>query len=73
MLTLDDALDLCARACAAAAETGVAMSVAVMDPGGHLLALTRMDGAPWISADVAQGRPGRLLPTAHPALPRRTR
>ena len=56
MLTLDEALDLCAKACATAAETGVAMSTAVMDPGGHLLALARMDGAPWISADVAQGK-----------------
>ena len=56
MLTLDEALALCAAARTAADETGVAMSVAVMDPGGHLLALTRMDGAPWISADVAQGK-----------------
>jgi uncharacterized protein GlcG (DUF336 family) len=32
------------------------MSFAVMDPGGHLLALARMDGAPWISTDVAQGK-----------------
>jgi uncharacterized protein GlcG (DUF336 family) len=32
------------------------MSFAVMDPGGHLIALARMDGAPWISADVAQGK-----------------
>jgi uncharacterized protein GlcG (DUF336 family) len=27
-----------------------------MDPGGHLLAFTRMDGAPWVSADVALGK-----------------
>src|SRR3954452_14717638 len=32
------------------------MSFAVMDPAGHLLALVRMDGAPWISTDVAQGK-----------------
>jgi uncharacterized protein GlcG (DUF336 family) len=32
------------------------MSFAVIDPGGHLLALARMDGAPWISAEVAQGK-----------------
>ena len=56
MLTLDEALDLCTRARAAAGEIGAPMSVAVMDPGGHLLALTRMDGAPWVSADVAQGK-----------------
>lgn len=56
MLTLDEALDLLSRARAAAEEIGVPMSFAVMDPGGHLLALSRMDGAPWISADVAQGK-----------------
>ncbi len=53
MLTLDQARDLIAAARAAAA---VPMAFAVMDPGGHLLALERMDGAPWITADVAQGK-----------------
>jgi uncharacterized protein GlcG (DUF336 family) len=56
MLTLDEALTLCAAARTAASDLGVPMSVAVMDPAGHLLALTRMDGAPWISVDVAQGK-----------------
>ena len=56
MLTLDDALRLLDAARAAASEAGVPMSFAVMDPGGHLLALTRMDGALWITADVAQGK-----------------
>lgn len=56
MLTLDDALDLLSAARAAAASAGVPMAFAVMDPGGHLLALTRMDGAPWITAEVAQGK-----------------
>jgi uncharacterized protein GlcG (DUF336 family) len=32
------------------------MSFAVMDAGGHLVALVRSDGAPWISTDVAQGK-----------------
>jgi uncharacterized protein GlcG (DUF336 family) len=32
------------------------MSFAVMDAGGHLVCLVRMDGAPWISTDVAQGK-----------------
>jgi uncharacterized protein GlcG (DUF336 family) len=27
-----------------------------MDPAGHLVAFARMDGAPWVSADVAQGK-----------------
>ncbi len=56
VLTLDEALDLCAAARAAADDLGVPMSFAVMDPGGHLLAFARMDGAPWVSADVAQGK-----------------
>ena len=55
-LTLDDALRLLTAARDAAEQEGVPMSFAVMDPGGHLLALTRMDGAPWITADVAQGK-----------------
>ncbi len=56
MLTLDEALRLCAAARSTASELGVSMSIAVMDPGGHLLALTRMDGALWVTADVAQGK-----------------
>ena len=56
MLTADDALALCAAARTAAEELGVPMSVAVMDPAGHLVGLLRMDGAPWITATVAQGK-----------------
>ncbi|CAN5175241.1 heme-binding protein [soil metagenome] len=56
LLPLDDVLRLLTAARSAAGEEGVPMSFAVMDPGGHLLALTRMDGAPWITADVAQGK-----------------
>lgn len=56
MLTTDDALALCAAARTAADELGVPMSFAVMDPGGHLVALTRMDAALWITATVAQGK-----------------
>lgn len=56
MLTLDETLALLDGARRAATAEGVPMTFAVMDPGGHLLALTRMDGAPWITADVAQGK-----------------
>ncbi|MDQ1649406.1 MAG: hypothetical protein QOG60_1463 [Frankiaceae bacterium] len=55
-LTLDQAQSLLAAARTAADDLGVPMSVAVMDPAGHLLAFARMDGAPWVSADVAQGK-----------------
>jgi uncharacterized protein GlcG (DUF336 family) len=56
MLTSDQSLSLIDAARSAAAGLGVPMSVAVMDPAGHLLAFARMDGAPWITADVAQGK-----------------
>ena len=56
MLTCDEALALCAAARSAAEDLGVPMAFAVMDPGGHLVALSRMDGAPWITSTVAQGK-----------------
>jgi uncharacterized protein GlcG (DUF336 family) len=57
MLSLDEALSLCTAAREASVELGSPpMSFAVMDAGGHLLAFTRMDGAPWVSADVALGK-----------------
>jgi uncharacterized protein GlcG (DUF336 family) len=57
MLTLDEALGLCTAARDATYEMGAPpMSFAVIDEGGHLLAFTRMDGAPWVSADVAVGK-----------------
>jgi uncharacterized protein GlcG (DUF336 family) len=56
MLTLDEATTLTTAAREAATDLGVPMSIAVMDPAGHLVALARMDGAPWISTDVAQGK-----------------
>jgi glc operon protein GlcG len=56
LLTLDDA-----RAVAAAAETealnnGWAVSIAVVDDGGHLLWLQRLDGAAPISAQIAPAK-----------------
>ena len=56
LLTLDDA-----RAMAAAAETealanGWAVSIAIVDDGGHLLWLQRLDGAPPISAQIAPAK-----------------
>lgn len=53
VLSLEQAQRLLAAARSAAA---VPMSFAVLDAGGHLLALERMDGAPWISTDIAQGK-----------------
>jgi len=56
MLTTDESVALLAAARDAATEAGVPMSFAVMDPHGHLLAMVRMDGALWITADVSQGK-----------------
>ncbi len=56
MLTSEQAMSLLHAARDECARVGVPMSFAVMDPGGHLVALLRTDGAPWISTDVAQGK-----------------
>jgi uncharacterized protein GlcG (DUF336 family) len=56
VLTHDQALSLLQAAREESTALGVPMSFAVMDPAGHLVALIRMDGAPWISAEVAQGK-----------------
>ena len=56
VLTSDAALSLLSAAREESTRIGVPMSFAVMDAGGHLVALVRMDGAPWISTDVAQGK-----------------
>jgi uncharacterized protein GlcG (DUF336 family) len=56
VLTCDQAQSLLTAAREESVRVGIPMSFAVMDPGGHLLALVRMDGAPWISAEVAQGK-----------------
>src|SRR5207248_11169104 len=40
----------------AARERGLALSFAVVDAAGHLVALHRMDGASWITPDVAIGK-----------------
>ena len=56
MLTSEQAQSLLTAAQEESTRIGVPMSFAVMDPGGHLVALLRMDGAPWISTDVAQGK-----------------
>lgn len=42
-----------ARARAAAASGGTPMTITVVDDGGHLLRLVRMDGVPLVSLDVA--------------------
>lgn len=43
-------------AVAAANARHLSMSFAVVDPGGHLLAAVRMDGAPFATLDFARGK-----------------
>ena len=56
MLTLDDARRIAAAAEAEAVAHGWAVSIAVVDDGGHLLWLQRLDGAPPVSAHIAPAK-----------------
>src|SRR6202011_144987 len=44
------------QAVAKATKIGVAENVAILDDGGHLKALSRMDGAPVRSIEIAQNK-----------------
>jgi len=55
-VTLEEAHELIARAHHRAGELGSHVTVAVVDEGGHLQALGRMDGAPPLSAQLATGK-----------------
>lgn len=55
-ITLDQARKISAAAQAEALRNGWRMVVAVMDPGGHLVLLERMDNAQFGSVQVAQDK-----------------
>ena len=55
-LTLTGAQRVLDASLAHARSLGVAVCVAVADRGGHLLAFARMDGAPVMSATIAQDK-----------------
>jgi glc operon protein GlcG len=55
-LTLHEANELISRAHAKAAEMGIRVTVAVVDEGGLLIALARMDGAPPLGPQVAEAK-----------------
>ncbi len=55
-LSLKDAGKLIDEAHAKAAELGLKVTVAVVDDGGHLIALGRMDGAPPLSPQIAEAK-----------------
>ena len=52
-LTGEEALRMVAATHAKAAADGAAISTAIVDAGGHLLALGRMERSPWLTADSA--------------------
>lgn len=55
-LSLADANRVVAGAQARAAEIGVKVTAAVVDEGGHLIALGRMDGALPLSPQIAEAK-----------------
>jgi glc operon protein GlcG len=66
-LTLDQAIAASKAAHQRAAEIGIRVTVALVDEGGHLVQLARMDGAAPLTAEIAEakasgaaalGRPG---------------
>lgn len=56
MLTLEEARAAIERGVAKAQELGFKVAVAVVDDGGHLVACDRMDGALWITPEIARAK-----------------
>jgi glc operon protein GlcG len=56
MLTLEDVKKIAAAAEAEAAANQWAVVISVVDDGGHLLLLHRLDGAPLMSAQIAPAK-----------------
>src|SRR4051794_1369174 len=56
MISLERANALIAAGIEEATRQDLALAFAVVDAGGHLVALQRMDGAPWIAPEVALGK-----------------
>ncbi len=55
-LALQESQRVIAAAHARAAQLGIRVTVAVVDEGGLLLALARMDGAPSLSPQIAEAK-----------------
>jgi len=56
MLTIDVARRLIEAGEAEARNQGLKLSFAVVDAAGHVIAIARMDGADWITPEVALGK-----------------
>jgi glc operon protein GlcG len=55
-LTLDHAVACIDRGIAKARELGFLVAVAVVDEAGHLVACHRMDGALWVTPEIARAK-----------------
>jgi len=55
-LTLKQAQECIERGIAKARELGFQVAVAVVDDGGHLVACHRMDGAAWMTPEIARAK-----------------
>jgi uncharacterized protein GlcG (DUF336 family) len=55
-LTLDQAKACIGRGIAKARELGFLVAVAVVDEAGHLVACDRMDGALWVTPEIARAK-----------------
>ncbi|MCI0548297.1 MAG: heme-binding protein [Candidatus Rokubacteria bacterium] len=55
-LTLERARTVIARGLARAREGGFLVAIAVVDEAGHLVACDRMDGALWITPEIARAK-----------------
>jgi glc operon protein GlcG len=55
-MTLQDARKITEAGIAKAEEMGVKVSVVVLDEGGHIVSINRMDGAGFVTAEIALGK-----------------
>jgi glc operon protein GlcG len=55
-LSLEEARACIARGIARARELGFEVAIAVVDDGGHLIACERMDGALWVTPEIARAK-----------------
>ena len=55
-MTLAHAVECIERGAARARELGFRVAVAVVDAGGHLVACHRMDGALWVTPEIARAK-----------------
>jgi uncharacterized protein GlcG (DUF336 family) len=56
VLTLRRAVDCIEKGATKARELGFAVAIAVVDDAGHLVACHRMDGALWITPEIARAK-----------------